>query len=222
MKRLEKRKADFRRDPSLERLFIALQPPLEIRRELGKNNNIFHKEMRNLKFIEQDQLHVTLKFLGGDVSRASKEQIIELLERIAPQLWAPVVKVKDLHFGFAKQMIPTILHYNIEATDSMQNITAVIHEQLMNLELDDVKREKDYKKLVYHMTIGRAKHNSNRAYGRKIREIIKNEAKSIDKEFIPDTMYLLKSKLHRGADPRYEILAQFKLKMPKAEADGQK
>jgi 2'-5' RNA ligase len=220
MKRLEKRKLDYHRDPKLSRLFVALQPPLELRRELSKNNGIFNKEMRNLKFIEQDQLHLTLKFLGDEVSPDSKDRIIELLNDISLQLYAPVVRVLDLRFGFPKQMTPSILFYNIEATKSMQILTELVHEQIMNLDLPDVKREKDYKKLVYHMTIGRLKHNSNRAYGRKIRGIINEKALRIDKEFIPDTIYLLKSKLERGTDPRYEVLAQFRLRLPKVEIES--
>ncbi len=209
MKRLEKRKRDFTRDPSLERLFIALQPPLELRRELAKNNTIFAKEMRNFKFIEQEQLHLTLKFLGSEVSPDSKQQIIELLERITPQLYSPVVKIQNLQYGFPKQMIASLLYYNIEANASMQKLTSIIHEQLMNLELSDVKREKDYKKIVYHLTIARSKHNNNRAYGRKIKELIKEKAQPIDKEFTAEKLYLLRSKLIKGSEPKYEILAQF-------------
>lgn len=209
MKRLEKRKRDFARDPSLERLFIAIQPPLELRRELAKNYSIFNKEMRNFKFIEQEQLHITLKFLGSEVTQLSKQKIIELLGKIAPQLYAPVVKIKNLQFGFPKQMISTLLYYNIEANTSMQKLTSIIHEQLMNLELSDIKREKDYKKIIYHMTIARSKHNNNRAYGRKIKQLIQDNAQSIDKEFTAEKMYLLKSKLVKGSEPKYEILAQF-------------
>lgn len=212
MKRLEKRKRDFRRDPSLERLFIAIQPPLELRRELSKNNNIFSKEMRNFKFIDQDQLHLTLKYLGSEVSQDSKKKIIDLLSFIAPQIYSPTVKIKDLQYGFPRQMIPTLLYYNIEANKSMQEVTSIIHDQIMELDLPDVKREKDYKKIVYHLTIGRAKHNSNKAYGRKIRGLIKENSQDIDKEFIAETMYLLKSTLTKGVHPKYEIIGQFKFK----------
>lgn len=222
MKRLEKRKRDFRRDPSVERLFVAIQPRLELRRELAKNLPIFAKEMRNFKFIQQEQLHLTLKFLGSEVSQDSKKQIIELLQRIAPQMHSPIVKIKDLQYGFPKQMIPSLLYYNIEANKSMQKLTSIIHAQLMDLELSDIKREKDYKKIIYHMTIARAKHNANRAYGRKIRQIIKEKAQPIDKEFTTDTMYLLKSVLHKGSEPRYEIIAQFNFKplAPEVKIDG--
>lgn len=211
MKRLEKKKSDFRRDPSLERLFISLQPPLDLRRELAKNNILFTKEQRNFTFVEQDQLHLTLKFLGSGVSNESKEQIISLLNEISHDLQAPRVKVLNLQFGFPRQMVPSVLFYNIESNASMQKLTSLIHEKIMELELEDIKREKDYKKMVYHLTIARSKHSGNRAFGRKIRTMIKQQAKSIDTEFVPTILYLIKSNLTHGSKPTYEILAQFPL-----------
>ena len=215
MKRLEKKKSDYRRPAiEMERLFIALQLPLELRRALHKNNSIFIKELRNLRFIEEDQLHLTLKFLGNGVSIDSRDCIIELLKAISPDMQAPLVKIEGLQFGFPKQMIPRILFYNIEANRSMQSLTTLIHEKLMNLELSDIKREKDYKKMVYHLSIARTKHNSNRAFGRKIREIIKSQSQPINLEFIPDCLFLIKSTLYHVSAPRYEIIAKFPLQQP--------
>ncbi len=209
MKRLEKKKSDYRKLLNGERLFVAIQPPLEIRREILQNNLIFTSEARNFRFVNPEQLHITIKFLGSDVSRDSKEQIIQMLQSLIPQIERPTIVFENLQFGFSRQMIPRVMFYNVEANTGMQLLNRLVHEHIKDMELPDIKREQDYKKLIYHLCVARTKHNSNRTFGRDVNAIIKEKAKPITLQFSPEKLYLIKSKLHHTSDPRYEIVAQF-------------
>ena len=217
MKRLEKKKSDFRKTLNGERLFVAIQPPIEVRREILQNHQIFGSDERNFRFINPEQLHITIKFLGSDVSLDSKEQIIKEIQNILPQIESPTIIFEGLQFGFSKQMIPRIMFYNIKATPELQLLNRLVHEHIKDLELEDVKREKDYKKVVYHLSVARTKHNSNKTFGRNINKLIKEKAKPITIQFTPEKIYLIKSKLHHASDPRYEVIAQFDFNRKKKE-----
>lgn len=212
MKRLGKRRFQYKRHDGSERLFIGILPPLNLTRILAKNKSIFSKETRNLNFVPEDQLHITIKFLGPNISEDSKQQIIEVLNNIVPHINAPEIKILDLSFGFKGQLTPNVIFYYVEATKELKDLGSIIHEKIKALELSDVKREKDYRKLSYHLTIARCRHHSYRAYGRKIRALIKEKAVPIEETFIPEELCLIRSKLINGTHTKYEVIKSFAFK----------
>lgn len=175
------------------RSFITINIPFDLSRQISQVVKVLSKEARNFTFVPIDQMHITLQFLGDQVSKESLKQIANKLTPLIAQVDPPVIKTGQLRFGHKSQMIPTVLFLEVEQTEEMQNITKLIHYGIKGLSLHDVRREKDYKKLIYHITLGRAKHHVSRSFGRQIINIIKT-ATVPEFEFKPDHIYVLNSK----------------------------
>lgn len=205
MERKQKFKPKFN-----ERLFLAIKLPLEIRREINSILSNFSKEARNFAFVEQEQLHLTLKFLGGNISQHSQKLIIESLKPIFASSPKIKIKVDSLMFGFPKQVIPKVLYFNVNRNDELTNLASIINYRVKKLDLDDVSFFIEGKKLIFHLTVGRIKHSSNRHYKIKIIDLIKNiNFKPF--EFEADMVYLIKSDM-KGLHPKYTDIQSFNFK----------
>jgi 2'-5' RNA ligase len=205
MERIKKFKPKFN-----ERLFLAIKLPLEIRREINSILSNFSKEARNFAFVDQEQLHLTLKFLGGNISPHSQKLIIEALKPIFSSSYKINISIDSLMFGFPKQAIPKVLYFNVNKNDELTKLASLINYRVKKLDLDDVSFFIEGKKLIFHLTVGRIKHSSNRHYKIKIVNLIK----SIDFkpfEFEADKVFLIKSD-KKGLHPVYTDIQSFDLK----------
>jgi len=194
------------------RYFLALYPPLELRRRISAVYSLFSKEARNFRFVEQEQMHVTVKFLGDDLCDNSLEQIITVLQQTIPQLTHPRLEITALRFGFPRQVIPRVLFFNIDNNPELDDLSKLVHKKITKLELPDVIRQKDFHKSIYHLTIARSKHHSSRNYGRSIRTMIKNIELESGLVFEAEKLYLIKSKIQSDSSPRYQILSEVPFK----------
>jgi 2'-5' RNA ligase len=180
-------------DRNSTRTFMTIAIPVEISRQISSVLKVFYKEARNLVFVPNDQMHITLQFLGNDISKGTLDRIGETIQPYIKQINSPLVKTGDLRFGHKSQLIPTVLFLEIDQTPEIQEITRVIHNVIKELDFGEVRREKDYKKLIYHITLARAKHHVGRSFGRTIQGIIaKTNIPSL--EFYPKTINLTNSK----------------------------
>ena len=193
-----------------ERLFLAIKLPLEIRREINSILSNFSKESRNFAIVDQEQLHLTLKFLGGNISQQSQQIIIENLRPIFASTPKIKIVVDSLMFGFPKQVIPKVLYFNVNKNDELTELASIINYRVKKLDLDDVAFFIEGKKLIFHLTVGRIKHSSNRHYKIKIIDLIKSINFNAF-EFEADTVYLIKSDM-KGLHPKYTDIQSFKLK----------
>lgn len=180
-------------DRNSTRTFMTIAIPMEISRQISSILKVFYKDARNLLFVPNDQMHITLQFLGNDISKGTLDRIGETIEPYIKQIHSPLVKTGDLRFGHKSQLIPTVLFLEIEQTPEIQEISRVIHNVIKELDFGEVRREKDYKKLIYHITLARAKHHVGRSFGRNIQNIIsKTNIPSF--EFYPKSINLTNSK----------------------------
>lgn len=209
MRRLEKK--IIKKAPS-ERYFLALYPPLELRRRIAHVYTLYSKEARNFRFVEPEQMHVTVKFLGDDLKQHSLNEIVALIDRSVIQLTPPKLEITGIRFGFPHQVIPRILFFNIDSNRELAELSNTVHNKITALELADIVEQKDYKKSSYHLTIARAKHHSSRNYGRVMRKITKEIVLEPDLSFTADKLYLIKSKIQRDSSPKYQFLAEFSFK----------
>ena len=132
-----------------QRLFLAIKLPLEIRREIGSILTNFDKEARNFSFVEPEQLHLTLKFLGGDISNSSQNSIIETLKPIFSSTPNFKIIVDGLMFGFAKQQISKVLYFNCTKNEELTRLAAEVNYRIKKLDLDDVSFIIEGKKLNF-------------------------------------------------------------------------
>jgi 2'-5' RNA ligase len=180
-------------DRNSTRTFMTIAIPMDISRQISSILKVFYKEARNLVLVPNDQMHITLQFLGSDISKGTLDKIGETIAPYIKQIQAPLIKTGELRFGHKSQLIPTVLFLEIEQTPEIQEITRVIHNVIKELDFGEVRREKDYKKLIYHITLGRAKHHVSRSFGRTIIGII-NKTTVPSFEFYPSCISITNSK----------------------------
>ena len=206
--RLEKKP---QRPKPQSRLFLAFDLPLDLKRQLHANNRIFNKENRNFNFVTPEQMHLTIKFLGNNVSSKSMIKIIEAVNDVIKDVYPMSLEINSLRFGFPHQTIPKIIFYNILPTVELDNLYKAIGYRIKKLELSDILATSFIKKEVYHLTVARLKHQPNRGFGRKIRTIIKEfEFEPIS--FPVNEFWLMESVLDKSNTPKYSFIHKFNLK----------
>lgn len=205
MERLRKYKPKFN-----ERIFLGIKLPLETRREINSILKNFIREGRNFSFIEPEQLHLTLKFLGGNISQNSKALITEAIRPIFASTKQISIKIDELLFGFPKQSIPKVLYFNVNENEELTNLVSLINRRIRKLHLNDVFNIIEGKKSIFHLTVGRIKHSSNRHYKIKIINLIK-EIGLKPFEFTANEVFLIKS-VRKGNEPNYIDVCSFEFK----------
>jgi 2'-5' RNA ligase len=113
-------------------------------------------------------------------------------------------------FGFPKQAIPKVLYFNVNRNDELTRLASEINYRIKKLDLDDVAFIIEGKKLIFHLTVGRIKHSSNRHYKIKIINMIK-EINLKPFEFDAEKVFLIKSD-KKGMHPKYTDIQCFDLK----------
>jgi 2'-5' RNA ligase len=156
------------------RLFIGAFPPEEVLAQIRDVVRQMDKIKRNFKFIDYEQLHVTLKFLGADVSEESFNEIYEKLNNnlVLRKQKKATIKLSKLMFGFPGQNTPSAMFFDIEPDAALDFLINNINKEVKNVGLDDTIRKKERRKLTHHITIARAKHSTSRSLTRSTREVI--------------------------------------------------
>jgi 2'-5' RNA ligase len=192
------------------RLFIAIFPPEEWLRYFRDVLREFDKEKRNLRPIPNDQLHITLKFIGAEVSTQSKDMILEEIQRHKGNFPKPELKIARVQFGFRYQDDPRVLMAALEESPELNDLANIVHGLVRGLRLYDTIRWKEKSNYDFHVSIARLKGAATRSSGKEIRNIVQKVNIEIPKSFIAEEIYLMESDLN-FATPVYRKLAQIKL-----------
>lgn len=198
------------RDKNQVRSFIGISIPFDLSRKIYANLKMFSSENRNFVYSNIEQMHITLQFLGESVSEDSLEQISNALRPLFKEVDQPLIRTGGLRFGHKSQIIPTVLFLEVIPSEELKEITERIHYAIKSLSLPDVRREKDYKRLIYHITLGRAKHHVSRNFGRKILSTI-NANEIPEYEFRPESISILNSRFTIKGH-KYSNFADFQFK----------
>jgi 2'-5' RNA ligase len=186
------------------RVFLGFYVPKEISDLIRDVTRKLNKEARNFYFVDIEQLHLTIQFLGGNVSYESLEQIYHLLKS-KNYKQHPQISISNLSFGFSGQAIPSVMHLEVDNTKELRDYSRSIHNDVKSLELEDTKRQKDYAKLIYHITIARNKRNMSRSFGRRIKELVDSiQIEPIS--FVPEKLHLIKSTVVKNKNKYKSIL----------------
>jgi len=150
------------------RTFIAVkitpQPALlQVWSHLKKT---FEKE--KIKWVEENNLHLTLKFLG-DTSPVQIDQVISVLHETALNFAALQFDLNGVGF-FNRNRQPKVLFVNIESDQILRQLATEIDMKLSKLGFDKEQRE-----FSPHLTLGRIKHLKNKPLFFKTMEEYKND-----------------------------------------------
>lgn len=192
-------------------LFVAVFPPSEILEKLRNVKRTYNKQKRNLKFIPNDQLHITLKFIGSDVSDYSKEVINELFMQTQGDFGRPEIRIEEIRFGFPKETHPKFLLANIENTNPLKNTADVFHEIVKEQKFRDTVNWKNKWANDYHITIARLKKTATNSTAKLIKSNTKNKFKEFKTlRFIPEEAWLVNSYIFHG-EQKYDKLERYEL-----------
>lgn len=193
------------------RLFLAIFPPKEYIKYFAEVFRVFDKEKRNLKPIPYDQVHLTLKFIGANVSQSSFEKITGIIKRFEGQYTRPEIIINKVQFGFERQTDPRYLIADIEPTDSLLALNNEIHSVIKSLKLRDTIRWKEKYSNDFHITFGFMKRTATRSSGKNITNLIESANSIIKPEkFFPETFEFMESEL-RPTGPKYKKILSIDL-----------
>ncbi len=192
------------------RLFIGLFPPQSFLRFVTETMREFDKEKRNLVNIPLEQIHITLKFIGSEVTIESYDEIHDLLKQFEGQYVKPEIKVNGVHLGFPGQIDPRHLILNIESTDTLLELSDSLHKLIKHLKLRDTIRWKDKQFNEFHVSVAKLKESASSTKGKDIKKIAAALKTPIPESFFPEEMLLMESVFIQGV-PKYRKLASIKL-----------
>lgn len=137
------------------RTFIAvkIEPQPELTELIKHLKKTFEKE--KIKWVEENNLHLTLKFLG-DTSPLQVEAVKNILQETGANFSPFQFDLKGIGF-FKRNRQPKVLFANIEKKDFLKQLAAEIDTRLADLGFE--KEERDFNP---HLTFGRIKYLRNK------------------------------------------------------------
>ena len=184
------------------RAFIAIELPKEIKEALAKLQELLKKTGADVKWVEPQNIHLTLKFLG-EINETQFDKIITALTETA-QNFAPFdIRISSLG-AFPKIIYPRVIWVGVDKGDNESGKIASWLEEKIGIP----KETRDFSS---HITIGRVRSPKNKADLIKDMENLKDYFGRINTEFKVTKISLFKSSLSPKG-PTYEILKEVNLK----------
>ena len=138
------------------RLFIAIELPQEIREELARIQSHLKYSAADVKWVEKENIHLTLKFLG-EVQEEKIEKIRSVLDGIAGGARPFKLSLKDIG-AFPKIEYPRVIWVGLDkGTAESEGLAAKLDE-----ELSKIGFEKEARPFSVHLTIGRVRSSKNK------------------------------------------------------------
>lgn len=133
------------------RTFIAINLSPEIKKTLSLLIDELDKGSRNIKWIRQEGMHLTLKFLG-EIGRERVPEIEDVLIRISKNYEPFVLKFKGTGSFPPGKKNPRVLWVGIEEGETLRALQSQLEGELEKLGFP-----KERRKFHAHLTLGRVK-----------------------------------------------------------------
>lgn len=177
------------------RVFIALEIPEDLKARIFHEAEILeNSKLASGNFVDKENLHLTLKFLG--------ERTGEEIEKIKEKLSEIEMKKSESEIGkigfFPNEISPKVLWISVDDEGEISKLQKNIDDKLAELE---IVREKEF---LNHLTLARIKLIQNKEMFLK-----KVQSLKIKKEkFSVDGFSLIKSELTKTG-PKYKLIKKF-------------
>ena len=195
------------------RIFIGIFPSYKVTSQFRDVIRSMDKIKRNFVFVNFEQVHLTIKFLGNSVSKESYDIVADRLQEISRNLPNPMITIDNLYFGFGNQKNPTVIFFPIVENKEIIELSSIISKEIKQLNLDDTIRTKERKKMIHHITIARSKRSISNSLVRNTRKVI-NDIQVPTISFPANEISLIESSL-LNTGPVYRKLNIFPLKKQK-------
>ncbi len=194
------------------RLFLGLFPDDKTRAYLRDFRQRMVHYKRSLKFCEIDQMHITIKFLGNEVSQDTAHRYFEELRSNISDTKEFKYDFGSIEFGFPYQVTPNVLYLGVNESSEFDMLSSKATEVSKLFSSSELVTKQDRKKLIHHLTIARSKQSGSRAFARKL----KKEFESFevpDFESTAEAVTLVESKL-TPQGPVYKRLGEIRFAKP--------
>ncbi|MDD5348166.1 MAG: RNA 2',3'-cyclic phosphodiesterase [Candidatus Omnitrophica bacterium] len=181
------------------RAFIAIALPPEIKRYLAKVQEKLAAGNADVKWVEPDNIHLTLKFLG-EIDEPAREKIRSTISDIARSVAPFSVRLASCG-AFPRIESARVIWMGVgQGERELQSIAGLIEERMSQL---GIARED--RPFSSHITLGRTRSGKNlKGLAALLKDLCERQPDKIY-EFQADRITLFKSTLTpRG--PRYEII----------------
>jgi len=175
------------------RAFIAINLPLEIKKEIKKIIDELKRAGGNVKWVEPENIHLTLHFLGWLEEEKIKE-VKKILEENTKEIKSCLIEIKGLDYFPTRTSPRVIFLEGDDKNNNIRNLRAKIGEGLEAIGIEIDKRP-----FRLHFTLGRVKEKGFRLPQTKISTNLSFEVRSIE---------LMKSQLMRTG-PVYSVIESF-------------
>ncbi|GAB6101062.1 RNA 2',3'-cyclic phosphodiesterase [Thermococcus atlanticus] len=182
------------------RAFIAIEINDAVRDNLLRAQERIGNKAARIKFVERENFHVTLKFLG-EIDEALAEDVKKALAEIARKHKKHRVRVKGIGV-FPNPNYVRVIWAGIENDEGIKAIAKDVEREMRRL---GFKKDKDF---VAHITIGRVKFVRDKV---ELAMALKDLADEDFGEFDVEAIELKKSTL-TPKGPIYETVARFELR----------
>lgn len=161
-----------------------------------------------LKFTEPELIHITVRFIGGSVSRKSYGKLSSIIEGEILKHEAFNIRIKEARFGFPNQRWPRILYVSVMKNENLDKIVSCVNNAISSLNLPDIEEYK-YRDNMFHFTLARTKSRLNIEVIANIRKALKKM--NLWEGFRINSIKLIESELKKEC-PVYKVLNEIKLK----------
>jgi len=187
------------------RTFIAIGLPQEIKDALACLQNKLKQSGADIRWVEPQNIHLTLKFLGERDDK-KLEKIKQILEEVAKNISPFRIRLFSLG-AFPKINFPKVIWVGIDKGDNETiEIAKELEERIAQLGIP-----KEDRPFSSHITIGRMKSPLNRERLIQNLQELENSLGEQNLEFVVTKITLFKSTL-TPKGPIYEVLKETSLK----------
>lgn len=187
------------------RTFIAIELSDEIKNTLSQIQSHLKYSGADVKWVEKDNIHLTLKFLG-EIDEKKCEKVKAALEGTAQSTKAFEISLKDIG-AFPKIDFPRVIWVGLDkgAKESTE-LAKKVDEALSKLGFPEETRP-----FAAHLTIGRVRSPKNKLALKEKIESLQGPGSNSQGPEIISSIFLFQSKL-TPAGPIYSKLHEAKLK----------
>lgn len=133
------------------RAFIAIELPKEVKEGLTKLQDELKKSRANVKWVEPENIHLNLKFLG-EISQEQLEKISAIIKNTAENFCPFYLRVSCLG-AFPKIDLPRVIWAGLDqGSAETQNLAKSLEEKIAGIGI-----AKENRPFSAHITIGRVR-----------------------------------------------------------------
>lgn len=184
------------------RTFIAINLSPEIKKTLSELIKELAKVDRSIKWVSEDGMHLTLKFLG-EISKEKVAEIENLITRISEKYRPFLLKLKGTGFFPPNRKAAMVLWVGVEEEKNLEALQFQLEGELEKLGFPREKR-----RFHPHLTLGRVKNPYNLEPTLSLLE--KYRERSFGEMKVEKITFFQSILRPTGAE--YSILSEFKLR----------